>query len=366
MTLEENDKIPADVMETAAAWLMRFEKDRAPNVQERKHLKAELNTWLAADEAHRHAWELAQRAWHLAGEVPTGIDTDTSATLSAYISALKQRHSKTHLPARSGMPSEIYPSAQAQSRAIFPVILMIRATAVKFAVPAGTVMLLLLILAPGLSLWIQSDFQTATAATRSFSLDDGSQIVMSAESAVARDFFSDRRTIALRRGAAWFDVARDGKRPFIVTAGEITISVTGTAFDVAITDRTVTIALAHGSVAVQWPGKTLQHKKLEPGQYLSIDRQTGTALITRVDPALMGSWRSGRLIVHGARLADVVEAIDRYYHGTITLIGSSLANRRVTGVFNLNRPEKALRSLVSPYGVSVRKLTPWHAIVLAR
>ena len=344
MTLAEDDKIPADVREAASAWFLRleedFEVDGVLDAEGRDRLRAELDAWLAADEAHRRAWALAQHAWSLAGEVPAGAEAaDPPPRL------------KTPLAARQ--------SAEPRT----PAAWIRRAATAKCAIPAVAAVLLLWMLAPALSLWMRSDFQTATAETRSLSLDDGSLIVMGAESAVARDFSGGRREVALLRGEAWFQVAHDAARPFIVTAGDMTITVTGTAFDVAMTDRTVAVALARGSVAVERPGTTPLEKTLEPGQRLAIDRQDGAVLITDVDPVLMGGWRSGRLIVHGARLADVVDAVDRYHPGTITLIGRSVADRRVTGVFDLANPEKALRSLVSPYGVSVRKVTPWNTVV---
>lgn len=350
MTLGEENKIPADVMAAASAWFLRleedFEEDGAPDAAGRDRLRAELDAWLAADEAHRRAWALARRAWSLAGEVPAGAEAaDTPAT--------EEGRGETKLPS----------GARQSARPRTPAAWMRRAATPKFAIPAAAAVLLLCMLVPTLSLWMRSDFQTATAETRNLYLDDGSHIVVGAESAVARDFSGERREFALLRGEAWFQVAHDAARPFIVTAGGMTITVTGTAFDVAMTDRTVAVALARGSVEVERPGKTPLKKTLEPGQRLAIDRKDGAVLITDVDPALMGGWRSGRLIVHGARLSDVVDAVDRYYPGTITLIGRSVADRRVTGVFDLENPHKALRSLVSPYGVSVLKVTPWNTIV---
>ena len=326
MTLEADGKIPVDVpidvMETASAWFLRFEEREDAEAPEA--LKAEFAAWLAADETHRRAWELARRAWSVAGEA--------AASPAVPIHSQELRRSTG----------------------------MIR---MKYAIPAVAVAvaILLFIFTPTLSVWLRSDVQTATAETRNLSLEDGSQIVIGADSAVARDFSGDRRQVALLRGEAWFKIARDAARSFIVTAGDTTITVTGTDFGVTMTERTLSVALARGSVDIDRPGTPKQ--TLHPGHHLSLDRETGSPRITKADPALMGGWRSGRLIVHGALLSDVVETIDRYYPGTITLIGRSVAKKRVTGVFNLETPEKALRSLVSPYGVSVRNLTPWTAVI---
>ena len=318
MTLADG-KIPVDVMETAAAWLLRFEEPRA---EAPEALKAEFAAWLAADETHRHAWELAQRAWSVAGEAAISPAISTNAGKAGQ---------------RTGMIK------------------------MRYAIPAIAAALLLFIFTPTLSVWLRSDVQTATAETRNLSLEDGSQIVVGADSAVTHDFSGDRRRVVLLRGAAWFKIARDAARPFIVTAGDMTVTVTGTDFGVTMTEHTLSVALARGSVEVDRPGPPKQ--TLHPGHHLSLDRETGSPRITKADPALMGRWRSGQLIVHCALLSDVVETIDRYYPGTITLIGRSVAEKRVTGVFNLTTPEKALRSLVSPYGVSVRNLTPWTAVI---
>lgn len=343
MTSGEDDKLPTDVMEAASAWFLRLEEDveedGAPGAEGRGRLQAEFDAWLAADEAHRRAWALAQRAWSLAGDVPAEAE------------AVKQPSLKTPLGVRRSVEPQL-PAAWTR-----------RAATPKYAIPAAAAVLLLFILAPTLSLWLRADVQTATAETRHLALDDGSRIVMGAESAVARDFSGDWRQVALLQGEAWFEVAHDAARPFIVTVDDMTITVTGTAFDVAMTDRTLAIALARGSVEVERPGKAPLKKTLKPGQRLAVDRKDGTVLVTDVDPALMGGWRSGRLIVHGARLSDVVDTVDRYYPGTITLIGWSVGDRRVTGVFDLENPRRALRSLVSPYGVSVRELTPWNILV---
>lgn len=324
MTLKANGKIPVDVpvdvMETASAWFLRFEE--RGDAQAPEALKAEFAVWLAADETHRHAWELAQRAWSVAGEAAASPAFSTGS-----------RHARR-------------PTG------------MIR---MRYAIPAVAAAVLLFILTPTLSVWLRSDVQTATAETRTLLLEDGSQIVVGADSAVAHDFTSDRHRVTLLRGAAWFTIARDAARPFIVTAGDMTVTVTGTDFGVTMTQHTLSVALAQGSVEIDRPGTP--KKTLHPGHHLSLDRETGSPRITRADPALMGRWRSGQLIVHGALLSDVVETIDRYYPGTITLIGRSVAEKRVTGVFNLTTPEKALRSLVSPYGVSVRNLTPWTAVI---
>ena len=351
MTPTADDRIPPHIIEAASAWFMRF-RDRAPDAAERARLEAEFEAWLAADPVHQRAFELAGRAWALAGKIP---EAD-----AANVQAGKLR--------RGGMAPSSGPAMSARARQSargpFPATGRRRFTTPKRIITASAGALILCALfAPTLMPWLRADFATATAETRRLSLADGSHIVLGAQSALARDFSSERRELALLRGTAWFEVARDDARPFVVSAGGITIRVTGTAFDVALTERALTIALASGSVEVKRAGKAPLQKTLKPGQRLAIDRQDGAVHLSQVDPARMGAWRDGRLIVHGARLAEVVATIDRYYPGTIMLIDRALRERRVTGVFDLKNPHQALRSLLSPYAAAPRKLTPWHTLV---
>ena len=67
MTPTADDRIPPHIIEAASAWFVRF-KDRAPDAAERARLEAEFEAWLAADPAHQRAFELAGRAWALAGQ----------------------------------------------------------------------------------------------------------------------------------------------------------------------------------------------------------------------------------------------------------------------------------------------------------
>ena len=114
MTPGEDDKLPAAVIETAAAWFMRL-KDEALDAEERARLKAELDAWLAEDEAHRRAWELAQRAWTVAGALPARNKADKAATTPARKQGRKAtaplpdpaRPLKTPRPAKAQNPGQM-------------------------------------------------------------------------------------------------------------------------------------------------------------------------------------------------------------------------------------------------------------------
>lgn len=336
MAQEDND-IPDRALEQASDWVFRIEARPGD-----AGLRAAFETWLSADQAHVQAWELACRAWTLAGEVnPASAGTRPVP----FASETQGRSRRSRSGRRRGGHSQ---SGKTLRRVLAPAVAAAMA---------------LFILAPTASLWLNADYATRTSENRAIGLDDGSQIVLGAQSAVAKRFTEQQRNVALLSGEAWFDVAHDTARPFVVSAADMTVTVTGTAFDVSITDRTLSVAVAQGSVRVERNGQQLIDVALKPGDRLSIDRASGRASTMAVSLPEIGAWRDDRLAVRGEVLADVVETLDRHYGGVIIISGDRLKDRRVTGVYDLDDPIRALRALTSPYGGGVRRITPWILVV---
>ncbi len=309
--------IPDPILEQASDWLFRTQE--APDDP---RLRAALEAWIAGDPRHAQAWTAARRAWAVAG-MTTPVLVGTT-------------------PAAAAPP----PRAAARRRRV-----------AVLALAAGIAALALL---PGLSQRLQSDHRTATAETRALALADGSRLTLAADSAVATAFSDGVRGVALLSGAAHFEVEPDRARPFVVSGGDVTVTVTGTAFDVAFTERTAAVEVAEGSVTVAHGGT---ETRLKAGQGAIVDRSSGEIRRVAVDPLDVGAWRHGRLVVGDRMLSTVVDAIRRHHPGVILLSDHALAEKRVTGVYDLSDPERALRALVGPYGGTVRRLTPYLLVV---
>ncbi len=320
-----DDHIDDAVMEQASAWMFRLQA--APGDQAARE---GFEEWLAADPAHERAWTLARRAWSLAGETePAFAGRWQAAPVAAPVRAGRRK------PGR------------------------------RMALVAVAAAVACVLLAPRVSLWLDTDHATAVAETRDVGLPDGSRVVLGADSALSEHFSDGERGIALLGGEAWFDVAHDAERPFVVTAGDMRVTVTGTSFDVAMTSHTLSVALAEGGVSVERAGQPGRVTRLHPGQRLDIDRKSGATSLVAVDPVVIGAWRGGRLAVQDAGFADVVEALDRHYRGVILIAGGALKARKVTGVYDLDDPGRALRALTGPYGGTVRQVGPWLMVVSA-
>lgn len=241
-----------------------------------------------------------------------------------------------------------------------------RRTGKIFAMAAGAVMSLCLayIAVPMVQLRFEADYQTGIAETRTLTLDDGTRVLLGPASAIASDFSTRERNVRLLAGEAYFDVVRDENRPFHVLSRDLDVKVLGTAFNVRVSDIGTEVGLEHGSVEAS--GVIASHRideVLKPGELVTVDRETGQTIKEEMPLADIGAWRGGRLIAVDATIGSVIEQIRRYHPSWIAVPGNALAKQKVTGVYNLNDPDKALVALVAPYGGEVRKISGLARVV---
>lgn len=117
-------------------------------------------------------------------------------------------------------------------------------------------------------------YQTLRGQSRRITLSDGSVVTLDTDSAIEVRLQPGRRNILLSRGRAYFQVAHDTARPFVVTAGNRSVIAVGTAFGVSTGPRRFEVALTQGKVLVQPSDlpvavrKTHGSVSLMPGQQL--------------------------------------------------------------------------------------------------
>lgn len=220
-----------------------------------------------------------------------------------------------------------------------------------------------IVFAPGLSLRLQADAVTAAGDTQLVSLDDGSQVTLGPDSALAIAYTNQKRIVRLLSGQAWFEVAHNPQRPFEVEAGDVTTTVLGTKFDVRMVGTSTSVAVGRGRVRVQASSPSTTHI-LKAGDWVRVDHAHGPSE-GRGDLEVAGAWRSGRIYVRDRSVADVVDEIKPWYAGRIWLADDKVGRRRVSGVFDASKPEMALQALTSSHGGRVTRITPWLMIVSA-
>lgn len=216
---------------------------------------------------------------------------------------------------------------------------------------------------PTVSLRLRADHVTATGEILHLRLADGSSVELGPESALAFETGGGKRTTRLLAGQALFDVRRDPSRPFSVEAGDVTTTVLGTQFDVRRLGEATSVSVARGHVRVRVAAPShLAPTDLRAGEWIRIDAAGGERS-GRNDAVMMGGWARGEALAENRTIADVVEEVRPWFKGRIFLADAQLGERRITGIYAVRRPERALAMMVRPYGGRIRRITPWILIV---
>ena len=164
-------------------------------------------------------------------------------------------------------------------------------------------------------------------------LSDGTTVWLNSGSELSVTSFSGSERRVSLSGEAFFDVAHDGDRPFIVESDGLEVQVCGTRFNVnTYTDRQ-SVVLVSGSVNVSHDGQT---STISPGQLYLYDKTSGLEEIRDVDTGNYVSWTGGYLQFEKAPLSLVFSQLGSYFGVEFDYDTASLGSRTLTGKFVLS------------------------------
>ncbi len=196
-------------------------------------------------------------------------------------------------------------------------------------------------------------YVTAKGEHRTVRLADGSVLDLNAGSALSVTLARDARQVTLMQGEAVFDVAPDKARPFLIAAGDRTVRVVGTRFDVRRRDGQLSVTVERGLVEVRpteaaaAAGAAIGSRafRLHPGQRLDHAEGAPDVRVSAADPAQVFAWRTGRLIYRDQPLGDVIADLNQQFPRPIVLEDPALASTRVSGVLVLDDQAAVIRRL---------------------
>lgn len=217
---------------------------------------------------------------------------------------------------------------------------------------------------PPLVLRSQADFLTATAEVQLFHLPDGTIATLGPDSAIRMDFSPERRGVELLAGMAFFEVAQDPKRPFQAVAEGLTATALGTAFDLREDAGFLAVSVDHGLVEARMPASPIVNGiTLAAGEWIRLDVDSLAVERGKREASQIAAWREGMIVADNDTIESVVAQIRRWHSGRIVFADRSLASRRISGLFDLNKPLLALAAVVEPYGGRVRRISPLLTLI---
>lgn len=184
-------------------------------------------------------------------------------------------------------------------------------------------------------------------------LPDGSHVWLNSASSIRYPtaFDGNERHVDIT-GEAYFEIAHDASKPFIVQVNEMNIKVLGTHFNVnAYTDESsVNTTLLEGSVQISSAGNS---KVLQPGQQAQVGGTTDFRLLNDVDVDEVVAWKNGFFSFNKADLQTVMRQIERWYDVAIAYEGT-IPQREFVGKISRNNNVKEVLKILQESKVHFR------------
>jgi transmembrane sensor len=225
-----------------------------------------------------------------------------------------------------------------------------------------------------IALTADPSYQTPVGGLASVPMPDGSKVTLNTNSAVRVAISDHERRVQLERGEAFFEVAKDPTRPFVVVAGQQRVIAVGTAFSVRRGTHGIQVAVTEGKVKIEEDGQAARRLVTAGGVDTdsltagSVARMDGNGVlieqrgVQELEQEL--SWRAGFLTFENTTLADAVSEFNRYSTRHIVISDPSIAAIRLTGRFESAKYEAFIRLLED--GFSIRTERDGDRIVLLR
>ena len=303
--IENGDPTPGAV---ATAWFSRQHSGQMTRADQDA-----LRQWLDDDPAHLDAYQAVRAAWSDVGAIRT----------HPRVMAMREHLTMSHVRGRYRLA----------------------VGALAACVVAGVLVV------AGVTGWQPAPrplgdhtFATALGERATITLPDGSELTLNTDTVVRTRTDATRRMVYLDKGQAYFKVAKDSGHPFIVTAGDRTITALGTAFDVRMEKGVFEVTLVEGKVRVESsvpsvdatgaspPTVEVQATEMTAGSQL-VAPDDGEWRLIRTNAALETSWTRGQLIFDDVPLKDVVAELNRYSARKMVVTGASLENTPISGNF---------------------------------
>lgn len=337
----------------AGDWFARRESGEWTTAEQ-----ARLQAWLDESPLHRvaylrieHAWERAQRLKVLKSDPPSRqAPPPGSWVLSPFFGS-----GRTTLTARRLGPRPEVLSSSSRRGA--------RAVGAAAGLAAALVFVVVwLFWPPGTA------YSTPVGGLESVPMPDGSTVILNTDTALRVELTKRERRITLERGEAFFEVAKDPDRPFVVQVGKRDVIAVGTQFsvrreggdlEVVVTDGTVRLQANHLTKPAGAPGAdtATADKEFLPAGTVAQAGESGV-LVQQETPAQAAvrlSWRQGVLVFHETTLDDAIADFNRYNVRQVVIADPTVATFRIAGRFRATNVDAFVRLLERGYPIRVEQ-----------
>jgi transmembrane sensor len=352
-------------LHTAGDWLLRLQSEQLDQNE-----LAEWVEWYGSDAANRLAFEEIQSSYESLRQLPTNRrELLIERIMGPAAEDLLRQDAR-----RSAAPDSRQPGFWDNLRASFSSMAWWSYRERVFAACVGACIAFTV----SFGLWYVSPanrqasdvqtyvYRTDRAKHEVVDLTDGSQLRIGAKSSVFVSYTEEGRYLVLEGGEAFFKVAHDTKRPFVVQAGSISIRAVGTEFSVRRAAERVMVTVREGAVdvvpqlKVQAPtpetaatNGSKDKVRVGAGERVTLSTTETNLAVMAAEPGAALAWQNGRLEFVDEPLRAVVATINRYSDRELILTDAQLGDMSFTGTVYEGRVDEWLQALQEVFPIRV-------------
>lgn len=214
---------------------------------------------------------------------------------------------------------------------------------------------------------IDTLIRTAAAERKEITLTDGTVVVLNTgtELLVSANFNDKERRVVLK-GEAYFRVAKDPLKPFVIQSGQLRTLVLGTSFNInAYPHRErIKVSVVTGLVRVSQTkdkSETVLADQMVANQTVSFFKKTGKFEKNNEEALLITSWKDNKLYIDNASIPDIAEQLKGFYNLDVRDLSHSGRTDRYTIRFNKESMKSVLEILTQltkrEFGYSNKQIT---------
>lgn len=180
---------------------------------------------------------------------------------------------------------------------------------------------------------------------RTVELPDGSKVTLNHTSKLkySKEFGEINREVFLE-GEAYFEVAKDPSKPFLINASNSVIEVLGTSFNVNAYKDNPEVEVVVNSGVVAFSSKKAPDEKiiLKPGEKGKLLKNTQQLNLQKNTDTNFLAWKTRKLIFENASLEEVVESLEKVYHKNFNIQSENIKGCTITTTFDNQNLESVM------------------------
>lgn len=302
-----------------------------------------VKQWLKSDPEHRRLLEELELIWEASGKSHEDIENDFDAgadweVLRSRIERVRESNiSEEKNKLKLGKTGQSYRHLRPAMSSGFAHIMRIAAVLLIAALIGVYAWQNFHVIEPGQEELAMREIVMEKGQRANMVLSDGTNLNLNADTRISmpETFQSDKREVYLLEGEAFFDVAGDPDRPFLIHSGGAVIHVLGTSFAVRAypEDETVRVVVNEGTVSLAPGLEENMGIALSAGQLGHFHVEDNSITSEDVeDMELFLSWIDGYLKFNDASMKDVALQLERRYNVEVDFSDPALEELRLTAV----------------------------------